>query len=159
MWQLLPWVIWQVVNGSYLAFLFNTARSNRNLCGQHLLNLSTPSVRHNVDSSLLVHIWVKLTDAYDELFLTPGHFWHSGIVVACVCLCMCACVNPEFVGAITCHLFKLESSNWDQKCKTPWLRSLLFLGWLTLTFKVKLNLKFKMYQVFICIVIAILEIF
>ena len=45
---------------------------------------------------------------------------------------------------ITCHLFKLESPNVDQKCKTPrGLRSLLFGGSLILTFKVKFNSKVK----------------
>ena len=33
---------------------------------------------------------------------------------------------PELVSAITCHLFKPGSPNLDQRCKTPWLRSLLF---------------------------------
>ena len=61
--------------------------------------------------------------------ITRGQFWPSGIVVACVCLCVCpyVCVNPQLVRAITCHLFNLESPNLDQKCKTTWLRSLLFL--------------------------------
>ena len=35
------------------------------------------------------------------------------------------CVNPQLVCAITCHPFKLESLNWDQEFKTPWLRSIL----------------------------------
>ena len=34
----------------------------------------------------------------------------------------------KFVRAITHHPFKLGSPNLDQRCKTPWLRSLLFLG-------------------------------
>ena len=45
-----------------------------------------------------------------------------------VCVCVRPCVNHELVRAITCHPFKLESPNLDHKCKTPWLRSLLFLG-------------------------------
>ena len=51
--------------------------------------------------------------------------------------CVCTSVN------ITCHPFKLESTNVGQKCKTPWLRSLHYClrGWLTLTFKVKCNLQ------------------
>ena len=52
----------------------------------------------------------------------------------------------EFVCTITRHPFKLGSPNLDQRCKLPWLRSLLFCGWLTLTFKVEFNLKSKHYQ-------------
>ena len=39
--------------------------------------------------------------------------------------CVRACVNLELVRTIT-HLFKLGSSNLEQRCKTPWLRTLLF---------------------------------
>ena len=61
---------------------------------------------------------------------TRGQFWPSGIVVACVCVsvCVCLCVNHEFVRAITLRPFKLESPNLEHRCKTPWLRSLLFCG-------------------------------
>ena len=52
-------------------------------------------------------------------------------------------VNHELHRVITCHPFKLESPNLDQKCKTPWLRSLLFLGFVALTFKFKFNSKVK----------------
>ena len=34
----------------------------------------------------------------------------------------------KFVRAITHHPFKLGSPNLDQRCKTPWFRSLLFWG-------------------------------
>ena len=54
----------------------------------------------------------------------------------------------KFVRAITHHPFKLGSPNLDHRCKRPWLRSLLFLGWLTMTFKVKFNFKVKIYPIF-----------
>ena len=38
----------------------------------------------------------------------------------------------KFVCAITHHPFKLGSPNLDQRCKTPWLRSLLFWGTINL---------------------------
>ena len=80
-----------------------------------------------------------------------GRFWPSGIVVACVCLCVRPsvrpCVNHELVRAITHHPFKLGSPSLDHRCKRPWLRSLLFLGWLTLTFKVTFNFKVKIYPI------------
>ena len=82
---------------------------------------------------------------------TRGQFWPSGIVVACVCLCVRppvrVCGNHLLVRAITHHPFKLGSPNLDHRCKRPWLRSLLFWGWLTLTFKVKFNSKVKRYPI------------
>ena len=70
------------------------------------------------------------------IIFTRGQFWPSGIVVACVCVCVCVfvclsvrlCVNHLLVRAITRDLFKLGSPNFDQRCKRPWLRSLLFWG-------------------------------
>ena len=44
-----------------------------------------------------------------------------------VCVSVCVCVNHELVHTITHHSFKLGSPNFDQRCKTPWFRS-LFLG-------------------------------
>ena len=63
-------------------------------------------------------------------FFTQGQFWPSGIVVACMWLCVCVhvSVNHEFVRTITHQPFKLGSPNLDQRCKRPWLRSLLFRG-------------------------------
>ena len=45
-----------------------------------------------------------------------------------LCVYVCLCVNHEFVRAITLYPFKLESPNLEHKCKTPWLRTLLFCG-------------------------------
>ena len=82
---------------------------------------------------------------------TRGQFWPSGIVVACVCLSVCpsirVCGKHLLVRAITHHPFKLGSLNSDHRCKRPWLRSLLFWEWLTLTFKVKFNFKVKIYPI------------
>ena len=60
-----------------------------------------------------------------------------------VCVSVCVCINHVLVRVITHHLFKLGSPNLDHWCKRPWLRSLLFWGRLTMTFKVKLNSKVK----------------
>ena len=51
----------------------------------------------------------------------------------------------KFVRAITHYPFKLGSPNLKHRGNRPWLRSLLFWGWLTLTFKVKFNFKVKIY--------------
>ena len=47
---------------------------------------------------------------------------------ASVCLCISPCVIHELVGVITHHPFQLGSPNLEQRCKRPWLRSLLFCG-------------------------------
>ena len=47
---------------------------------------------------------------------------------ASVCPYVCVCVNHELVCMITHCPLKLGSPNLDQRCKTPWLRSLLFWG-------------------------------
>ena len=47
---------------------------------------------------------------------------------ASVCVCVRPCVNHELVRVITHHPFLLGSPNLDQRCKRPWLRSLLFCG-------------------------------
>ena len=49
-------------------------------------------------------------------------------VCLCVCLSLCVSVNPELVRAINHDAFKLEPPNLDKRCKTTWLRSLLFWG-------------------------------
>ena len=88
---------------------------------------------------------------FSSSFITQGQFWPSGIVVACVCLDIrvsaCVCINHLFVRALTRNPFKLGSPNLDQGCKTPWLRSLLFWGVIYQTFKVKLDLKVKIYHI------------
>ena len=85
------------------------------------------------------------------VIFTRGQFWPSGIVVACVCPCVHpsvrVCGNHLLVHAITHRPFKLGSPNFDHRCKIPWLRSQLFWGWLTLTFKVKFNFKVKSYPI------------
>ena len=58
-----------------------------------------------------------------------------------------ACGNQDIVCAATRHPFNLGSPNLDQLGKRPWLRSLSFLGWLTLTSKVKFNFKIKIYPI------------
>ena len=62
-------------------------------------------------------------------------------VCVCVCVCVCVSVNHQFVRTITCHPLKLQSPNLDQKCKRPWLRSLLFLGFIDLDLQGQIELK------------------
>ena len=68
----------------------------------------------------------------------------------CVCVfpCVSLCANHLLVRAITLGLFKLWSPNLDQRCKRPWSRSYCFGGHVTLTFKAKFNLKFRIYTIF-----------
>ena len=67
---------------------------------------------------------------------TQGQFWPSCIVVACVCLSV-----TKFVGAITHYRFKLGSPNLDQRCKRPWLRSLMFCGTIDCDFQGQIELQ------------------
>ena len=76
-----------------------------------------PMVDHRVRKNSMV------MSKYGLIF-TRGQFWPSGIVVACVCVCLS--VNHELVRTITRQPFQLGSPNLDQRCKRPWLRSLLF---------------------------------
>ena len=83
------------------------------------------------------------------VIFTRGQFWPSRIAIACVyvsnCVFVCVCINHFLVRTITHQPFKLESPNLEQRCKTPWLRSLLFLRWSTLNLKVKFNFKVEFY--------------
>ena len=45
---------------------------------------------------------------------------------------VCVCGNHVLVRSITHHPFKLGPQNLDQRCKIPWLRSLLFWWWIEL---------------------------
>ena len=58
-------------------------------------------------------------------FLPEASF---GLRVLSLPACVCVSINHEFVRAITHQPFKLGSPNLGQKCKRPWLRTLLFCG-------------------------------
>ena len=76
-------------------------------------------------------LWMVFSDRLSvrlSHIFTPGQFWPSGIVVACVCLCVRPSGNHLLVRTITQHPFKLGSPNLHHRCKRPWLRSLLFWG-------------------------------
>ena len=70
----------------------------------------------------------KITKHCQKQHFLPAEFWPLGIVVAWVCLSLCMCVNPKLVHTKTDHQYKLEPLNLVKRCKTPWLRSLLFWG-------------------------------
>ena len=74
------------------------------------------------------------------MVFTRGQFLPSGIVVACVCVCVCLCVNHLLFRAITRDPLKLGSPNLDQRCKRPWLRSLLFCGLIDLDLQGQIQL-------------------
>ena len=58
-----------------------------------------------------------------------------------VCVCVCLSVNHQLVRAVTHQPFKLESPNLDQRCKKPWLRSLLFFGMIDRELQGEIELK------------------
>ena len=56
------------------------------------------------------------------------------------CVCVCLSVNHQLVRAVTHQPFKLESPNLDQRCKRPWLRSLLFFEMIDLQLQGQIEL-------------------
>ena len=65
-------------------------------------------------------------------FHVESQIFHFYPGLRCLPLSLCPSIHPsvnhEFVRAITHHPFQLGSPNLDQRCKMPWLRSLLFCG-------------------------------
>ena len=68
-------------------------------------------------------------------------FGYCRCLRVCVCVCVCLSVNHQLVRAITHQPFKLESPNLDQRCKRPWLRSLLFFGMIDIELQGQIELK------------------
>ena len=113
---------------AWLVFLYQSLNNNIYICGKpYFINiLKMFHIRNKTAMSSLIAIFTDVT----SIFITRGQFWPSGIVVACICVCVSVClwVNHLLVRAITRDPFKLGSPNLDQRCKRPWLRSLLFWG-------------------------------
>ena len=59
------------------------------------------------------------------------------------CPPVCPCVNHWLVRAITWNPFKPGPPNLDQRCETPWLRSLLSRGVIHLDLQVKIGFNSK----------------
>ena len=68
-------------------------------------------------------------------------FGYCRCLRVCVCVCVCLSVNHQLVRAVTHQPFKLESPNLDQRCKRPWLRSLLFFGMIDIELQSQIELK------------------
>ena len=85
-----------------------------------------------------------LINVLAEILMGIYQFYPRPALASGYCRCLRPSVHPsKFVRAITQHPFKLGLPNLNHRCKRPWLRSLLFWGWLILTFKVKFNFKVK----------------
>ena len=67
--------------------------------------------------------------------------WLLGIFITCACVCVS--VNHQFVWTITCHPLKLQSPKLDKKCKTPWLRSYIFVEFIDLDLQGQIELKIR----------------
>ena len=105
--------------------------------------------------SLLTHICITQPQWVNSLILGDvaiiliiyfsNSFYLRAVLAFGYCRCLrqsvlpCVCINHLLVGTITRDSLKLGSPNLDQRCKSPWLRSLFFSGQLTLTFKIKFN--------------------
>ena len=75
-------------------------------------------------------------------------YCHRLRLCVCPCVCVSLCVNHLLVRAITWDPFKLGSPNLDQRCKRPWLRSLLFWGVIDLDLQGQINFKVRIFPHF-----------
>ena len=82
---------------------------------------------------------------YPRLVLTFRYYYHC--LHLSVCPFACVCISHLLVRVISQDLFKLRSPNWNCRCKTHWLRSCCFEGWLILTFSVEFKLKKSIFPV------------
>ena len=104
---------------------------------------------YNYYKNIKMHVMRCTTIKFKQKYghKTPGSYtsWNPSPVLAsgygcCLHLCVHPCVN-ELVCAITHHSFKLGSPNLDQRCKRPWLISLLFCGAIDLDLHCQILLK------------------
>ena len=72
---------------------------------------------HGTERMYVIHSW-------------PWYWFRSlpASVHLLICVCVCVC-QPWACCALSHHQFKLELPNWDQRCQTHWLRSLLLDDW------------------------------
>ena len=110
-----------VENGNYQHSLF----LNKISFGKPLIDFSYSDNEEN--EPFIIRIILQT-----QFFLPEASY---GIQVLLLPASVCVSVRPsvcpsinKFVCTITRHLFKLRSPNLDQRCKTTWLRSLVFWG-------------------------------
>ena len=84
-------------------------------------------IESNSVLALSLMIYTKQGKKIKISFLPKASFGLS-VLLLHASVCLSVCVNHLFVHAITRDPFKLGSPNLDQRCKTPWLRSLLLGG-------------------------------
>ena len=75
-----------------------------------------------------------------KLLLPEASFGHR-VLSSPASVGLCVCINHELVRSITHHPVKLGSPNLDQRCKTPWFGSLLFLGMIDLNLQGQIQLE------------------
>ena len=83
------------------------------------------------------------------VFVTRGQFWPSGIVIGCICGSVCQCVFVCVCQSQACphDNSSLIQAKITRDAKHLGLGPYCFGGWSTLTFKVKFNLKVKVYLI------------
>ena len=93
------------------------------------------SLQHDKTQHVDMEFWQCVKPIHADFysffpFLPEASFGYSFVLACAVCVSVWVgvslCVNHLFVLAITQDPFKLGSPNLDQRCKTTWLRSLLF---------------------------------
>ena len=111
-------------------------RLNKQSWGWWYATTSRPLWRHSNAANEYGQWWVEkpcITQSECPLEKVVTNYFYPRPVLAfgycrClrVCVCVCLSVNHELVRTITRQPFQLGSPNLDQRCKRPWLRSLLF---------------------------------
>ena len=105
----------------------------------HMASLGHHESKQNIMKSHLHRTY------FAETRTLPKASFGRQVLLLPVSVSLCLCVNHKFVSTLTRHPFKLGSHNLNQSWNAPSLRSILILGWLTLTFNVKFNLKMKIW--------------
>ena len=120
-------------------------------------NISNKSAQNYLGSNSppTANMWLKITPTHmNFLCFNPRPVLAFGY---CCCMHLSVCVSVCVRQPPACPRDNsspvrariTKSLNLDHRCRGPFLRSLLFCfgGWLTMTFKAKLNFKVKMYPI------------
>ena len=109
---------------------------------EEILKVHFDGFVQNCSNSSVLAIDLLWSCAKTLIFQT--HFYPRPVLAFGYCRCLRLYVSPsvtKFVRAITHYTFKLGSPNLDQRCKRPWLRSILFCGRIDRDFQGQIELQ------------------
>ena len=116
-----------------------------------MIRIFSTQLWHNI---ILITDLVWAVSLFWLMFSTHYYFYPRPVLAfrycrclrLCVCESVCLCVHvclyqSGLVRTITHHSFRLESPNFIQRCKRPWLRCLLIFGMINLDLQGEIELK------------------